>query len=150
VVDYSGFFRWFFLGRTRSATVELARDIPWTLGVDGGIAHSDFDLRALVIERVEVSGGVANVEIQLGAPRGVVPIRIRGGAARFRATYPAGTGARVRIAGGAAKLVVGEQRFGAIGGPVELETRGWDGKNGYDIKVEGGAAHLEVIQAITG
>lgn len=144
-IDYHGFFRWFFLGRMAPGEIEVNDAIPWSVIVHGGVARTDLDLRRVSLTRFEVSGGAARVELRLGKPSGVVPIRVSGGAARLRITHPPGVASRLRVGGGAAHLELGEQSLGAVGGGVTLESRGWTPEgDGYDIKIGGGAAHVAV------
>ena len=145
-VDYRGFFRWFFLGRMAPGDVEINAEIPWTIHIDGGVARTDLDLSGIDLRQFEIRGGAARVELTLGKPRGIVPLRITGGAARLAIRHPPGVASRLRVGGGVAHLDYGEQRLGAVGGGIALESRGWDAAgDGYDIKIGGGAAHLAVL-----
>jgi hypothetical protein len=144
-IDYRGFFRWLFAGRAAPGVVELWDGIPWAITVRGGIAKTELDLRTLPLTRFEVSGGAAKVELRLGKPRGIVPVRLSGGAAKLLVTHPPGVGARLRISGGAAKVEFQGQSMGAVGGGLALEGRTWDeAGDGYDIKIGGGAASVAV------
>jgi hypothetical protein len=50
---------------------------------------------------------------------------------------------RLSVDGGAAKVAVDEQRFGAVGGPLELRSSGYDAAEPfYDVRVGGGAHAL--------
>ncbi len=144
-IDYHGFFRWFFLGRYPPGLVEINDAIPWSVAVEGGVAKASMDLRTVQLQRFEVGGGAAKVELRLGTPRGIVPVRVSGGAARFVVTRPPGVAARLRVSGGAAHVELDEQSLGAVGGGLTLTSRGWDEKgDGFDIKIGGGAARVEV------
>lgn len=145
VVDYRGFFRWFFLGRPTPGTIQLSDALPWQIEVEGGVAKVDLDLRTLRVTRFDVSGGAAKVDLRLGRPQGLVPIRLSGGAARLRITHPPDVPSRLRVTGGVAHVEFDEQRLGAVGGGLTLTSPGWSEKgDGYDIKVGGGAAHLVI------
>jgi hypothetical protein len=144
-IDYHGFFRFFFLGRYPPGTLELNDAVAWEIDVRGGVAKADFDLRGAALQRIEIGGGVAKVEVRLGAPTGIVPLRVSGGAARVRVTHPRGVAARLRVSGGAAHVELGEQRLGAVGGGLTLASPGWsDAGDGYDVKISGGAARISV------
>lgn len=145
VVDYRGFFRWFFLGRPAPGTIELNHDIPWTIDVQGGVARVELDLRTVDLKRFDVTGGAAQVELRLGRPTGIVQVRLNGGAANLRITHPPGVGARLRISGGAAHVELDDKALGAVGGGLTLVNREWAEKGDcYDIKIRGGAASLTV------
>jgi hypothetical protein len=144
-LDYHGLFRWFFLGRYPDGALEISDALPWSIDVEGGVAKADFDLRTVPLRRFEVSGGAAKVELRLGAPRGLVPVRLTGGAAKLRLVLPPGVAARLRITGGAAHLAFLDQSLTAVGGGLALTSRGFDEKgDGYDIKIGGGAARLAI------
>jgi hypothetical protein len=144
-IDYRGFFRWFFLGRMSPGVIEINDAMPWAILVEGGVARTELDLARVQLTRFEVSGGAARVELRLGKPSGVVPVRLSGGAAKLRITQPPGVGARIKVGGGVAHLDFLEQSLGAVGGGVALESRKWDPQgDGYDIKIGGGAAHVSV------
>jgi hypothetical protein len=131
--------------RTRAAEVTLNGSIPWEIGVRGGASRLDADLRGLRLGSFEVSGGASRVELKLPKPSGTVPIRIAGGASNVAIRRPKGVAARVRVGGGATKLSLDEQRFGAIGGEVRLESTDYaTAVPRYEIEVQGGANNLSV------
>jgi hypothetical protein len=136
---------WLRLWRRRGGQVTLNSDVAWELGMRGGVAHLDADLRELTLEALEVRRGASRVELRLPRPSGVVPLRIGGGASHVRIRRPAGTPARLRIGRGVTDLTFDNQEFGAVGGRLRLESPQADGAaDRYEIEIGGGAAHVQI------
>ena len=131
--------------RSRRSRVGLNPAIPWEIEIRGGVAVSRADLRDVPLRRLEVKGGASEVEIELGAPSGTVPLRLIGGASRFTVRRPAGTALTLAVRGGASKLTLDGQEFGAIGGQVRLQSRDYrEGGDHYALELTGGASRLSV------
>ncbi len=134
-----------FEGRPRGSRFSLSSAIPWDLEVQGGVAKFTADLHRLVVRSLTVKGGGSEVEIDLPAPVGVVPLRISGGVSRLTVRRPAGTALSLQVQGGAAKLVLDAQEFGGIGGPIRLQSREYaDGADHYAVEISGGASRLAI------
>lgn len=117
----------------------------WTIAIRGGLAHSELDLSAGTVARIDIHGGCSSVWFELPLPRAAVPIRIAGGACRVVVQRPAVTGVALAMSGGMAALRLDDQRFDAIGGPVRLETRNIvPGAPRYELQIDGGAADLAI------
>lgn len=147
-IDYRSFFRWIFMGRMTPGVIELNEDMPWAIVVEGGAARTSLDLARVNLTRFEVSGGAASVDLRLGKPSGIVPVRVNGGAARLRIAQPPGVGARIKVGGGVAHLEFLGQSLGAVGGGLALDSRTWNPQgDGYDIRIGGGGAHVTVEES---
>jgi hypothetical protein len=134
---------WAGVGR-RAAEVDLNPRAPWDLAL-GGIARMRADLRGLELRSLEVAGGASDVDLVLPAPRGAVPIRIRGGASAVSLHRPDGVAVHLRIGGGASRLTFDDEYFGAVGGGIRLQTHDADrAADRYEIDVDGGASRLTV------
>jgi hypothetical protein len=93
----------------------------------------------------EIRGGASNVELVLGEPSGVVPLRVRGGVSRVTIRRPAGVVVAASVRGGVSRLTLDDQRFGAIAGHARVTTGPWQqATSGYDIEIAGGASRLTV------
>ena len=133
-------------GRT-AADVTLSPAVAWFIDIRDGVSRWDADLRNLVVAGIEVRGGVNQVDLQLPEPSGTVRIRVSGGASHLRLRRPSGVPARVHIGGGANKLALDELGFGAVGGPVRLESPEYStAANRYEIEIGGGASKITVIR----
>ena len=90
-------------------------------------------------------GGVSRVDLQLPRPAGTVRVRVSGGASQLRIRRPSGVAARIQIGGGASKLALDDQGFGAVGGPVRLESPDYSAAaDRYDIEIDGGASKITI------
>ncbi|WP_052388550.1 hypothetical protein [Dactylosporangium aurantiacum] len=99
-------------------TVELNRDVRWTVRFTAGSTSNTADLRALrETGGVEYIGGVSSIELTLPAAKGVVPVRMSGGAGTFRIHLPQNGPVRVVAGGGAGSVTVdGTRHDGVTGG----------------------------------
>jgi hypothetical protein len=128
-----------------SADVALNASVPWELEMRGGVSRLEADLAGLQLTGFEIKGGASHLELALGEPRGIVPIRVRGGVSHVTIWRPAAVPVAASVRGGISKLALDDQRFGAIGGETRVTTGAWrDAASGYDIEIMGGASHLTV------
>src|SRR5215472_9312263 len=94
---------------------------------------------------LEITGGASHLELTLGQPHGVVPVRVRGGASHVTIWRPADVPVGVSVRGGVRELELDDQRFGAIGGRTQVSTGAWrQAESRYDLEIGGGASHLTV------
>jgi hypothetical protein len=129
----------------RDVAIVLHPAVEWTLSIDGGLAHSELDLSAGAVARIDIHGGCSDVRFELPQPTTAVPIRIAGGACRLVLQRPAEAGVALAASGGMAALRLDDQRFDAIGGSVRLDTRNTaPGTPRYELQIHGGAADLAI------
>jgi hypothetical protein len=124
--------------------VALNPAVTWAIQVHGDARDVDADLTNVPIASLGISGGASGVALRLSEPNGWVPIRIGGGASNVTILHPPQVGARLRVKRGAAHLTFDEQRLGAVGGLIRLESFPDGTTNGYDIHVASGANRLTV------
>ena len=126
-------------------TIALSGAVPWELALRGGAAKLALRLEEVLVQGVELSGGVSEVILALPRPAGTCRVRVSGGANQLALTRPEGVPARLRLSGGAAKLAFDAQRLGAVGGDTRLESAGYDAAaDRWDVEVSGGASALSV------
>jgi hypothetical protein len=131
--------------RRRSAAITLAAELPWDIRFGGGVHRLRADLTAGALGSFEIAGGVSDAELRLPAPDGIVPLRIHGGARRLTVVRPHAIPIRLRVGGGASRLALDDQRYGAIGGETRLDTpHAADAEDRYDIEITGGASRLTI------
>jgi hypothetical protein len=128
-----------------SGTITLDADRRWHVEIQGGLAHSTFDLRDTDVASVTVRGGISSLELQLPRPVGTTTVDVTGGVNAVTITRPDGVPAHVTINGGAANLVLDAQRFRAVGGGVDLRSAPGDADEGLEVRVRGGARSLSVV-----
>lgn len=137
----------FFDSRIHSEEVTLNSAVPWEIGVRGGAAQLEADLVGMELTSFVLKGGISDLTLTLPEPSGVVPIRLSGGASKVNIHRPAGVEARMIVKGGAARLTFDEQSFDAVGGKVQLQSRGYEeASNRYEIEVSGGISEVTVLQ----
>jgi Domain of unknown function (DUF5668) len=124
--------------QTRRFTLDLQINstIPWTITSNGGASTETFKLASLLLKSMEINTGASREDITLGAPTGVVPITINGGALTVNLHRPPGTGASVNVSGGAVSLTFDGRQNHAIG---EVHESTGSGSDTYRVEVGGGA-----------
>ena len=131
--------------RKKGADVELNGSIPWEIGFDGGLSRFDADLSGLRLDSFSARGGVSRVELLLAEPSGKVSIRFDGGANDVTVSRPKGVATCVLVGGGASKLALDDQHFGAIGGETKLESPDYaEAADRYEITITGGASSVAI------
>jgi DNA-binding MarR family transcriptional regulator len=143
LVQYRGLpFDW----RKRTATFGLNTTIPWTIEAMGGIQRVEADLRAVDVRKVDLVGGAERIQIELGQPRGEVPIRIVGGAKKVRVERPRGVPVRLTVVGSAASATIDGLRLGKNGGESTAESAGWEGaRDRIAVEVVGGSKSIDIV-----
>ena len=138
-------FDWLYYLRERPAEVALNAQIPWDIEIRDGASRLTADLRGFELRSFVVSGGGSRVEVTLPEPSGIVPVRVLGGVSNVAIHRPEGVAARVRLGSGSTNLAFDDQRFGAIGGEVNLQSPDYEGTSDrYDITVTGGTSNLTI------
>jgi hypothetical protein len=128
--------------------VALNAGMPWEIEVRGGLSRLVARLEAVRVTAVRITGGASHVELSLGRPEGIVPVEVTGGVSHVTIARPGDVPVCASVRGGVSRLVLDEQRFGAIGGETRVTTGGWSGAvSGYDVRIGGGASHLTIESA---
>jgi DNA-binding MarR family transcriptional regulator len=137
--------------RKRRAEVTLNASIPWGVDLSGGASRFTGYLAPVDLSGFEVTGGVDKLGLSLGRPRGIVPIRITGGANRVQVERPAGVPVRLRITGGLGKAELDGQKRGGSSGETILESDGARSvRDLFEIEVVGGLAGIRVSESASG
>jgi hypothetical protein len=124
--------------------LQVSPAVTWSIQVNSGAATDTFMLGEVRVGSIELNTGASREDITLGAPKGMVPITINGGALTVRIHRPAGTQAAAHVSGGAVNLTGDGHRTGAIGS-AKWQTDGYDGAtDAYRIEVNGGASTVIV------
>lgn len=133
--------------RKRTADITLNAGLPWTVDIQGGASTLTGDLRDVDVRSMDLMGGASNLELSLGQPRGLVPIRVVGGIGTLRVDRPHGAAIQLRVVGGIGKAEIDGQHVGGKGGKSLIESRGaGSSANRFTIEVVGGAGRAEVDQ----
>jgi hypothetical protein len=117
--------------------LQINSSVPWTISSNGGASTETFNLAAVSLRSMDINTGASRENITLGAPSGVVPITINGGALTVNLHRPRGTGASVSVSGGAVSLTFDGHQSHAIG---NLQESTGSGTDMYRVEVSGGAS----------
>jgi hypothetical protein len=147
IIRYPRFplFDWLYYLRERPAEVTLNAQLPWDIEIRDGATRLTADLRGLELRSFVMSGGASRIEVTLPPHSGIVPVRLLGGASNVAIHRPEGVAAQVRVGGGSTNLEFDDQRFGALGGEVSLQSPDYESASDrYDITITGGASTLTI------
>jgi DNA-binding MarR family transcriptional regulator len=139
--------RFSFFKKGRGAgTITLSTAATWQIELRSGAYGCNFDLRELTLTAFAVFDGAFRLELNLGRPRGIVPIRITSGVADTTIRRPADAATQVVVQKGATRLRL-DERYAE----VVIQGTCWQTPNyaaaadRYDITVEDGASSLSII-----
>ena len=123
----------------------LTAAVPWAIELRGGGSRVQADLRELALRSFDLTGGASRVELRLGRPDGVVPVRLAGSLNEVTVRRPADVPVRLRVAGATRRVEVDGQLIAGSGGNLTLGFLGAASAGaGYDIELRG-SAHKVLI-----
>jgi class 3 adenylate cyclase len=129
----------------QSADVRLNPAVGWRIEAPRGVAGLRADLRAARLLGMEVEHAAASSELTLPHPAGPVPLRFGGGTRDVTIHRPLGTAARVKMAGGGARVTFDDQYFKAVGGEGTWKTSDFEqATDRYDITFTRGVRDVVV------
>ncbi len=123
--------------------VRLNRDVPLDLELHTGADRANVDLRALRLTSLRLETGARETRVTLPSA-GRLRAEFHLGAASLTVQVPEGVAGRVRVSQGVSDVRVDQRRFPWAGDcyqSADFETAA----NAVDIKVEAGAAHVEIM-----
>jgi DNA-binding MarR family transcriptional regulator len=135
----------FFRRRRGSSTILLSTAAAWQIEIRSGTSTCSFDLRELTLSGLAVFDGVFRLELNLGPPRGIVPIRITTGAVDVTIRRPADAATQLIVQSGAARLRLDERHAQVVHEACWQTANYAAAADRYDISVEGGASNLSVV-----
>ncbi len=128
--------------RRDRAEFALSTSVPWAIELRGGVSKLSADLRSVALELFEMRGGASKVEITLGQPRGIVPVRVGGGLSHLTVHRPAGVPVRLSVRD-AGRVLLDEHLVGR--GSVTAETQGAGlAEARFEVESTGGASRVVV------
>lgn len=131
-----------------TAEIALSTAILWQIVIQGGAAEVAAELGNLHLSGLEVTGGFHMIHLVLPTPSGMVPIKIRGGAAEITIVRPAGVAVRVHLNGWVSELVIDDQAFSGVGNNMRLQSPGFDPiAPYYDIEATSYASKVTITSA---
>ncbi len=128
--------------RRDRADFALSTSVPWAIELRGGVSRLTADLTSIAVELFELRGGASKVEITLGQPRGIVPIRVAGGLSHLTVRRPVGVPVRLSVRDTGHVYLDGH----VVGkGNVIAETPGATlAEARYEVESTGGASRVVV------
>ena len=116
-----GWFLHELMGGQQDGRVALNISIPWQIELRGGVSNLDADLRDLPLSSLVITGGISDADILLPRPVGTIQIYVASGVSNLRIFHPQVIPARLKVGGGISRLVFDDQRYGSMGGGIQLE-----------------------------
>lgn len=86
--------------------IALAPNIPYQLGIKGGIGETDIDLSNLLADAIKLETGVGKVGLTLPAQEKAFAASISGGVGKTDLSIPAGAKGKLKISGGVGEVTV--------------------------------------------
>jgi len=121
--------------------VRLSTGLPISLRVNGGINRTRLDLRALLLEELDLNLGVGEVEVLLPS-RGPYTASIDGGVGALKLELPADARARLRVEEGLGAVHV-DSRFQPSG--RYYVTEGYEpAEDAIEVDIKGGVGSVTV------
>lgn len=130
----------------RRLTVTLNQDVRWTLRLNGGSTREIVDVHSGDVASVAMSAGANQMQLDLGAPRGQIPVNFTGGANEVVLRIPNGASASLRIQGAANSVSVNGQSRGRVAGGATFQV-GADPSNLYRFDMTAGLNTLSLQQS---
>jgi cell wall-active antibiotic response 4TMS protein YvqF len=135
---------WFMGARRFHVDAKLTDAIPWEVSCSTGAIRGDFDFTSATLSGFSCRTGASTVNLVLGAPKGMVPVRVEGGALTVNVMRPAGAAVQVQANGGAVQLRADGSRQDGLGAR-SWKSDGFDASSDrYDVTVAGGALNVDV------
>jgi DNA-binding MarR family transcriptional regulator len=133
----------------RRADISLNASVPWDVEVVGGAGKLQAKFAALDLRSFELTGGVDQLRLTLGAPTGDVPIRLTSGINNVRLERPTGVPVRLALRGGAGRIDFDQRRVGGTGDTI-LETPGApSATDRYLVEITGGAGKITITETVS-
>lgn len=137
-------FDWFMGARRFRLDTQLSDAVPWSVKCATGAIRGEFDLSTTQLTGFDCRTGASRITVNLPAPKGVVPVRIDGGALRVDLIRPSGAAIKVQSTGGALQLRADGAHQDGFGNR-EWRSTGFDGAaDRYEVSVAGGALNVNV------
>jgi DNA-binding MarR family transcriptional regulator len=133
-----------FLSGPDSGSVALNASIPWSVEVRSGLSGSKLDLRDVALQELRVKSGTSGLEMWLGRPEGVVPVRLMQGSDKVKIHLVAGAAGRINLKQGGSNLNLDGRRI-ASSGPTIWHSPDYNPTAGrYEISLHSGVNNLTV------
>ena len=79
------------------ADIQLSESVSWKLNVDIGATDANIDLAQIKVESLDISAGIADVDVTLGELQDNIKVAYNGGASSVRLRVPKNLGCEIHI-----------------------------------------------------
>jgi LiaI-LiaF-like transmembrane region len=135
---------WFAGARRLRIDGQVSDAIPWEVSCSTGAIRGNFDFSSAELTSFECRTGASEIDLDVAAPKGNVPIRIEGGALTVNIVRPTGSAIRVHASGGAIQIRADGAHLDGIGSRDWRSSEFDSAVEGYDVTVQGGALSVNV------
>ena len=126
-------------------TVVLNDEVRWTLNLNGGSTHEVVDMRSGRVQSLALAAGANEMNVELGAPHGIIPVRVTGGSNQIALRIPGGAAATVRL-GSANSVKINGQSRGRVTKSATFGV-GSSTSDRYNVDLMAGLNTLTIDQA---
>jgi hypothetical protein len=128
---------------TVGAEIQLNSKVAWTLKLSGGLNEQTVDMQAGGVAGLQLTGGSAHIALLLPAPKGTVPLSVKGPLGDLTVSTRTGVPLRLQLTDGAASAVVDGKLHREVKPGTTLTSAGWTkAENRYDLTTTGKIATL--------
>ncbi|HXC77106.1 MAG TPA: DUF5668 domain-containing protein [Candidatus Acidoferrum sp.] len=118
--------------------------VAWSFSLNSGATSASLNLTDVQLASLEANNGAIRLDLTVGPPKGIVPIRVNGGAPNLRFHRPSGVAVSVQLSGGALNLTADGHHTSAIGSASWQSDGDAGASDAYAIEVNGGACNVTV------
>jgi hypothetical protein len=130
---------------TIGAEIQLNAKVAWKLKLSGGAAEQTVDLQAGGAAGLELAGGSARVVLALPAPKGTVPLAVKGPVGDLAITTKPANPVRLKLTAGAESAVLEGNTRRQVKAGTTLTPSNWRAaKNRYDLTSTGTVTSVQV------
>jgi hypothetical protein len=123
---------------TVGAEIQLNSKVAWTLKLTGGLTEQSIDMQAGGVAGIQLSGGSAHTALLLPAPKGTVPLSVKGPLGDLTVTTRTKVPLRLKLTDGVNSAVVNGKPHRDVKPGTTLTPTGWKAaKNRYDLTTAG-------------
>lgn len=144
-IGYRRGWSWDWLERRTDVRINTV--IPWDIEIAGGAGKLQGKFASLDLRSFQLTGGVDQLRLTLGRPRGDVPVRLSRGVNHVRIERPTGVPVRLQLEGGAGRVDLDGQRLGGTGNAVLESSGGAAAADRYVVEITGGAGRITIVEA---
>jgi hypothetical protein len=123
---------------TVGADIQLNSRVAWTLKLAGGLNEQSVDMQSGGLAALQLTGGSAHAALLLPAPKGTVPLSVKGPLGNLTVSSRTGVPLRLKLTGGAGATVIDGKPRASLKPGATVTPTGWSkARNRYDLTTAG-------------